>query len=205
MKDIEIKKNCVVLFQGDSVTDCHRNRDDDNSLGNSYVKLINEELKKYNIKVFNKAISGNRVDNLLERFDNDFKAINPDYIFLLIGVNDTWHGFPNSKKNEIFYQEYDLLLSRIKNEMNCEVIILEPFIIGTKDDIVCMKKDLLDKVLIIRKLCRKYNHKLITFENRFSEIMVDQDESLYSIEGIHPCELGYKIMKDIILERIKII
>lgn len=205
MKDIEIKKNSVVLFQGDCITDCHRNREDDNSLGYSYVKFINEELKSYNIKVINKAICGNRIDDLLERFDKDFKEINPDYLFLLIGVNDTWYGFPNSKKNDIFYQEYDLLLSRIKNEMNCEVIILEPFIIGTKDDIVCMKKDLLDKVLIIRSLCTKYNHKLITFENRFSEIMVGQDESLYSVEGIHPCELGYKIMKDIILERIKII
>ena len=61
---IKLKSNSVVLFQGDSVTDCHRNRDDIASMGDSYVKTMNEYLKKYNIQVINKGISGNKVDNL---------------------------------------------------------------------------------------------------------------------------------------------
>lgn len=201
---MKILKNSVVLFQGDSVTDCHRDRLDINSLGDSYVRILNEVFKEKNIKVINKAISGNRVDHLLERFDNDFKSINPDYLFLLIGVNDTWHDYPNCKKNEVFYQEFDLLLSRIKNEMNCEVVILEPFIIGSKTEITCMRTDLLKKVEIIRELTRKYHYELITFENRFAEAMVNDDEELYSIEGIHPKELGYKLMAKTILEKIEL-
>lgn len=112
-RKIAIKKNSIVLFQGDSVTDCHRNREDENDLGNSYVKYVNSYLKDFNIKVINKAISGNRVDHLLQRFDNDFKAVNPDYLFLLIGVNDTWHNFPNNKDDVTFYNEFDLLLTKI--------------------------------------------------------------------------------------------
>lgn len=202
---MKIKRNSLVLFQGDSVTDCHRDRLDFNSLGDSYVKIINEVLKEYNIQILNRAISGNRVDNLLERFDKDFKELNPDYLFLLIGVNDTWHNYPNCKNNEVFYQEYDLLLSRIKNEMNCEVVILEPFIIGSIEEITCMRGDLLKKVEIIRKLAKKYQCELITFENRFAEAMVNDDESLYSIEGIHPKELGYHLMAKTILSKIEII
>lgn len=201
---MKIKRNSLVLFQGDSVTDCHRDRNDSDSLGNSYVKILNEVFKERNIKVLNRAISGNRVDHLLNRFDKDFKEINPDYLFLLIGVNDTWHNYPNSKNNDEFYQEYDLLLSKIKNEINCEVVILEPFIIGSKKEITCMRVDLLKKVEIIRELTKKYHYELITFENRFAEAMVNDDEELYSIEGIHPKELGYKLMAETILSKIEI-
>ena len=202
---MKIKKNSVVLFQGDSVTDCYRDRSDPNSLGNSYVKILNEEFKKHNITVYNRAIGGNKVNDLLDRFDKDFKEINPDYLFILIGVNDTWHNYPNSKKNDEFYQEYDLLLSKIKNEMNCDVIILEPFIIGSIEEITCMRTDLIKKIEIIRKLCKKYHHQLITFENSFAEAMVNDDEELYSIEGIHPKELGYSLMANVILSKIEFI
>ncbi|MFI3230778.1 MAG: hypothetical protein R3Y29_04415 [bacterium] len=34
-----------MLFQGDSITDCDRNRADINSLGNGYVSLLNDKLK----------------------------------------------------------------------------------------------------------------------------------------------------------------
>ena len=105
---IKIRKNSVVLFQGDSVTDWHRNRTDIKSMGDSYVKEMNEYLSKFNITVINKGISGNKVNNLLERFEDDFKQIKPDYIFILIGVNDTWHDFPNQKTTEQFEKEYEL-------------------------------------------------------------------------------------------------
>jgi lysophospholipase L1-like esterase len=68
-----IKPNSILLFQGDSVTDCYRDRLDDSKLGNSYVPMIYEYLKQYNIKVINKAIAGNRVDHLLNRFEKEIR------------------------------------------------------------------------------------------------------------------------------------
>ena len=99
---ITIKANSKVLFQGDSVTDCYRDRNDELSLGNSYVKDVAKYLNKFNIKIVNKAIAGNKVNDLINRFDNDFKNIKPDYIFILIGVNDTWHNYPNQKQTTVF-------------------------------------------------------------------------------------------------------
>ena len=202
---MKLRKNSLVLFQGDSVTDCHRNREDENDLGNSYVKYVYKFLKNFNIKVINKAISGNRVDHLLQRFDKDFKDINPDYLFLLIGVNDTWHNFPNNKDDKTFYQEYDLLLSKIKKEMNCEIILMEPFIIGYNKEITIMRKDLLGKIEIIRELAKKYKCEYITFENDLAEILVNDDETLYSLEGIHPKDITYQIMANKIISKINII
>lgn len=202
---MKIKKNSILLFQGDSVTDCHRNRENDLELGNSFVPIIAKELAKYNVKVINRAISGNKVNDLLNRFDKDFKEVNPDNLILLIGVNDTWHDFPNNKTDEVFEKEYDLLLYKIKNEMNCHVLLMEPFIIGYKEEYTIMRKDLLGKIEVIRRLCKKYGHEYITFENDFAEVLVSEDEELYSKEGIHPNELGYILMAKKILLRLEII
>ena len=204
-RKIAIKKNSIVLFQGDSVTDCHRNREDENDLGNSYVKYVNSYLKDFNIKVINKAISGNRVDHLLQRFDNDFKAVNPDYLFLLIGVNDTWHNFPNNKDDVTFYNEFDLLLTKISKEMNCNIILLEPFIIGYNKETTIMRKDLLGKIEIIRDLAKKYKCEYITFENDIAEILVSEDDAQYSLDGIHPFDITYQIMAKKIISKIDII
>ena len=202
---MKIKKNSILLFQGDSVTDCHRNRENDLELGDSFVPIIAKFLSEHNVKVINRAISGNKVNDLLDRFDKDFKEVNPDSLVLLIGVNDTWHGFPNSKPDDVFEKEYDLLLSKIMNEMNCNVLIMEPFIIGYKEEYTIMRKDLLGKIEVIRKLCKKYGHEYITFEGDFAEVLVKEDEELYSIEGIHPKKLGYELMAKKILSRLEII
>lgn len=201
---MKIKPNSILLFQGDSVTDCYRDRLDDSKLGNSYVPMIYEYLKQYNIKVINRAIAGNRVDHLLNRFEKDFKQVNPDYLVLLIGVNDTWHDFPNQKTNEVFEKEFDLLLSKIKNEMNCDVLILEPFILGFKQEYIIMRDDLHQKIEIIKKISKKYNTEYLSFEHEFSSVITKENEEQYSIEGIHPLPLGYRIMADKIISNFEI-
>lgn len=202
---IKLKSNSVVLFQGDSVTDCHRNRDDIASMGDSYVKTMNEYLKKYNIQVINKGISGNKVDNLLERFDNDFKGVNPDYIFILIGVNDTWHDFPNQKDTATFKKEYELLISKIKEEINVPIIILEPFIIGFNEEITCMKNDLDEKIQVIKELANKYDLEYISFTNEFNQLLTKDNYLEYTKEGIHLLDKGYEIISNKLISNIKII
>lgn len=202
---ISIKEKSVVLFQGDSVTDCRRNRNDEYDLGNSYVKIVGKYLRKNNVQVINRAISGNKVNDLLTRFQKDFVDCKPNYIFILIGVNDTWHNYPNQKATNVFIEEYDLLLKKIKDEISVPVVILEPFIIGYKEEYTCMRGDLLTKVDEIRKLAKKYHCEYIAFENDFATVLIHEDEELYSIEGIHPLEKGYKLMAKKIIKNIKTI
>lgn len=202
---IKIKKNSIVLFQGDSVTDWHRDRDDIQSMGDSYVKEMYEYLSRFNIQVINKGIAGNKVNNLIERFDEDFKEVNPDYVFILIGVNDTWHDYPNQKSTEKFEEEYELLITKIKEEMNIPIILLEPFIIGYNKEIICMSKDLEDKILSIKKLSNKYNLEYISFKEEFDSVLTKENYLEYTIEGIHLLDKGYKIMSDKLISNIEII
>ena len=72
-KKLVLKKDSVILFQGDSITDAGRNRDDSSfntprALGTGYamlaaVKML-EEFAELNLKIYNKGISGNKVYQL---------------------------------------------------------------------------------------------------------------------------------------------
>ena len=199
-----LKQNSTLLFQGDSVTDCQRNRENDNEVGNSYVSIIKEYLSKYNIKVINRAIAGNRVDHLLNRFDKDFKEVNPDNLILLIGVNDTWHDFPNPKKTSVFEEQFELLISKIKQEMNCNIMILEPFILGFKEEYIIMRDDLNEKINVIKQVANKYNIEYLSFENEFDNLITKENEEEYSLEGIHPLPKGYQVMASKIISNLQI-
>ena len=39
----------------------------------------------------NRGISGNRVTDLFARMKSDIINLKPDYVSILIGVNDVWH------------------------------------------------------------------------------------------------------------------
>ncbi|MEG1441976.1 MAG: GDSL family lipase, partial [Oscillospiraceae bacterium] len=58
----------VILFQGDSVTDCDRSREDLNDLGLGYPKFVagffNARYPGEDVNFLNRGISGNRVRDL---------------------------------------------------------------------------------------------------------------------------------------------
>ncbi|MDR3248039.1 MAG: GDSL-type esterase/lipase family protein, partial [Treponema sp.] len=89
-----LTENGLVLFQGDSITDCGRSRTDDGNLGAGYPAKIAEIWRSRfpgsKLKFLNRGVSGDRAVNLLERYDADFKAPKPALVSILIGVNDTW-------------------------------------------------------------------------------------------------------------------
>jgi lysophospholipase L1-like esterase len=90
----------TVLFQGDSITDAHRSRkneqaNDPAALGRGYAMLIASELlgklPGKALNTYNRGISGNKVYQLDERWQQDGIDLEPDVLSILIGVNDYWH------------------------------------------------------------------------------------------------------------------
>ncbi len=83
----------VILFQGDSVTDCWRNRNDLNSLGGGYplhiAGCVSAILMEHDFTFINKGVSGDRVKDLNNRWDTDCINLQPTVVSILIGINDT--------------------------------------------------------------------------------------------------------------------
>ena len=85
----------TILFQGDSITDCGRGNSI-SGFGDGYAMLVTAQLGldcpgEYTF--YNKGIGGNRIVDVYARIKEDIINLKPDYMSLLIGVNDVWHEF----------------------------------------------------------------------------------------------------------------
>ena len=157
-----------ILFQGDSITDAGRARDNDDYLGRGYPALVKstlnfEEPNKY--EFFNRGVSGNRVVDLYARLKADIINLNPDVMSILIGVNDVWHEYdfenkPNGVDAEKFFKIYSMLIEEVKEALpNIKIMIMEPFTLeGTGNEAYYaeFKKEVLKRAEKARAIAEKY-------------------------------------------------
>jgi len=136
---IAIGQNNTILFQGDSITDAGRKRENQgannpSALGSGYALIAGSELLfKYpekNLKIYNKGVSGDKVYQLPDRWEKDCIELKPDVLSILVGVNDYWHKHNDNYKgtSEIYKNYYKALLEQTKKQLpNAKLIIGEPF------------------------------------------------------------------------------
>lgn len=189
----------TVLFQGDSITDCNRDREDIASLGNGYplkvVQIYKNLFPQSNVNFVNKGISGNRVPDLLSRYQEDFLDIKPDFISILIGINDTWQRYTNNDPTSVedFENNYNKLLSMIKRDLpNTKIMILEPFLLTTMQEKLCFREDLNPKIDVVRKLAAKYADFFLPMDGILaSAVTAGYTPAQLSEDGVHPVEQGH--------------
>ena len=147
MGHLLLQPGARILFQGDSITDAGRSRDNDALLGAGYANLIAAWLSaRYpgrELTFLNRGVSGNRVYDLEERWTRDCIDLHPDWVSILIGINDTWRRYDSGKLSPIeeFEACYRRLLDRVKAETSARVILLEPFVLPTPPDRVAWRED----------------------------------------------------------------
>ena len=134
MNDILIQDGQTLLTQGDSITDAGR-RGDAAPYGHGYVSIFRELITamypEHDITLINKGIGGNRVTDLQERWDDDTIRHQPDWLTIMIGINDL-HGYlrnpaePSAVSPERFREGYDWILSRTRSETDARNVLLEP-------------------------------------------------------------------------------
>ena len=125
-----------ILFQGDSITDCGRARDNDAHVGIGYPLLVKSELgflEPNQHEFFNRGVSGNRIVDVYARMKADILNLKPDLMSLLIGVNDVWHDFtanPNGVDADKYFKIYDMLVGELLEALPAlKLMVLEPFVL----------------------------------------------------------------------------
>ena len=123
----------TILFQGDSITDCGRSKQGGIRMGEGYAMLVKTYLAFENpneYEFYNRGISGNRIVDVYARIKSDIINLKPDYMSLLIGVNDVWHEIEaqNGVDADKFEKIYCMLIEEIKAALpDIKLMILEPF------------------------------------------------------------------------------
>lgn len=79
----------TILFQGDSVTNAKRDRENDNYLSSGYATMAAGQLGMEHPGEYcflNRSISGNRVSGLYARIKRDIINLRPDYMSILLSM-----------------------------------------------------------------------------------------------------------------------
>ncbi len=188
-------KKIKLLFQGDSITDAGRDRNNYHDLGEGYPKYAAEYLKnKYSdidFEFINLGISGNQTKDLVERLQSDFIDIKPDIVSILIGINDVWHHADDKSwiPDDIFEERYRTVLKAIKEQTNAKIMIMEPFLIPVEDKLF-FREDLAPKIEIIRKLAREYADVYLPTDGLLQSAFIGGEPTYYAADGVHPTAAG---------------
>lgn len=194
----------TILFQGDSITDANRFRDDETNMGGGYPHLVKAELgfenpNEYNF--INKGISGNRVVDLYARIKCDIINLKPDVMSILIGVNDVWHEFgsQNGVDAEKYYKIYSMLIEEIKEALpDVKIMILEPFALkgdGNRDYYDEFRVETEKRAEKAKMIAEKYNLKFIPLQEKLDEADKTAPEGYWLRDGVHPTNMGHELIK----------
>ncbi len=203
-------KKVLWVFQGDSITDAGRDRRNYHDMGNGYPKYAAEHIKTEHpdieFEFINQGISGNRTSELFDRFYTDALAFSPDVVSILIGVNDVWHRYHQSKiatTDEQIKTNYRALLERIRRESDAKIVMICPFLFD-HPDVDKMREDVEKVKIIVRSLADEFADVFIPVDKYLEEAMKVQPEPYYySCDGVHPNENGAKFIGRIYADAVK--
>ena len=199
----------TVLFQGDSITDAGRSRkpahaDDANSaqgLGRGYAAIaaggVMMHAAPQEVRVFNRGVSGNKVYQLAERWQEDCLDLRPDVLSILIGVNDIWHK-RNGKYDgtpAVYERDYDALLARTRAALpDAELVVCEPFVLlcGSVDESWFPEFD--EYRAASRRVAEKHGARFVPFHSMFEAALRAHPAEHWARDGVHPTRAGAALM-----------
>ncbi len=208
-------KGLIFLFQGDSVTDGNRTRNNDwnHVLGHGYQCLIASRLwfdyPKSNLMFYNRGISGNRVTDLEARWQQDAIDLKPDVVSILIGVNDTMSVVNNENPQSIeaFELAYTNILEKTKTDLpNAQLVLCEPFILPlgwVSKNTEIWQNEIRKRQDIVKKLALNYNAVFVAFQQPFIDACKKAEASFWIWDGVHPMPAGHELMARIWIKEVE--
>lgn len=197
-----LKNGASVLFIGDSVTDCGRNRENLYDLGPGYPKFVAAALAQlhpdWKMTFINKGVSGDRTCSLLARYDEDFKPHPADVISVLIGINDVWRRYDSNDPTSLrtFVDNYQTLLKKLKADFPAaKIMIIEPFLFHKDHTKDAWNEDFEPKLQAVHDLAAEFADYFLPAHGVF-DILVKRGYAPtdFSADDVHPTELGHKVL-----------
>ena len=199
-----------ILFQGDSITDAGRNREDFYSLGYGYPLLVAAHLTaEYpgEYEYVNRGVGGDLLVDLYNRRQADLLDIQPDYLSIFIGTNDAWAELDQGRPivTDEFVQMYtDLLEEIFATCPNTKVMLISPAIMEglfsrnteeQPDRLNQFRLHVASRIEAVRKVAAKYDLPFVDMQAVYDAACQRADAAVWTGDGAHPTAGGHELIK----------
>jgi len=215
-KKIQIQPGDTILFQGDSITDAGRNKENldpnqANAFGNGYAYLAASQLLNRfagkNITVYNRGISGNRVPDLIGRWQKDCIDLKPNILSILIGVNDFWRTKDSGASNtpeQYKSQLKQLVESTLTALPDVKLILGEPFAVnGVKHVDDSWYPEFPKYQEAAAEVARELNAIFLPYQAIFDKALKNNTGAYWTTDGVHTSMAGASLMAESWLQLIR--
>ena len=199
----------TILFQGDSITDAQRLREDPDHLGSGYALIVAGILGYNNpgeYKFVNRGVSGNKSVDVAARIQEDIIDVAPDYMSLMVGVNDVWHGIDYNwwATPEDLVKSLAEIIEKTRAACpDVKIMLLEPYILPEcstvstpekPDKWETFVKEVSLRQKITREIAEKYDVPFVPLQSKFDEVCSVHGVKPYSEDGVHPTPAGHMLI-----------
>ncbi len=195
-----------VVFTGDSVTDFGRARPVGEGLGEGvgtgYVRLIHTFLNALYpenvIRISNTGVSGNNILDLKARWQEDVLDLKPDWVSMMIGINDVWRRFDNP---DIFEEHvtpgqyesvYRELITCTKPKVKGMILMTPYFMEPNRKDPMRMAMDEMGE--IVKRLAEEYGLPCVDTQQAFDEYFRYRHPDYIAWDRVHPNQVGAMLL-----------
>ena len=196
-----LKKGAVIVFQGDSITDAGRKKEEIDAnntrgLGNGYAAmaagLLHADYPEHGLQIHNRGISGNKVPDLAARWQEDAIDLKPDILSIMVGVNDYWHTIAFGSKYHGTVGDYETgyraLIERSQKAIpGVRLVICDPFTFRDWPEYKPYQA-------VAEKLAGEFKLTFVPFQKSFDPLRNTFAEKFWLWDGVHPTISGFALM-----------
>ncbi len=190
-----------IEFFGDSITDADHKLPAYQPLGQGYVRHIHNLLQagypELNLEIINRGISGDQITNLLARWEKDVLAVKPDWLFIFIGINDTWRHLQANEDEDValpsFQDNYRQLIENIQSETQAKIQLVSPFL-AEKNLTDPFRKKLNQYQTAVDNLGELFELPVIHLQHAFDWAMLSRPAAFWSGDRVHPTDEGHMLI-----------
>jgi lysophospholipase L1-like esterase len=195
------KAKQTIEFIGDSITDCGRREPLFAPLGDGYLRIIHDLLQagypELKLSVLNKGISGDTVLDLKARWMTDVMQVNPDWLFIYIGINDVWRFFDGDQAEAVdlteFTRIYQQIIKNTLSSTSAQIRLVSPFL-AEKDANDPFRKKLSQYQDEIDLLGDALEIPVVHLQPAIDWAMLSKPGDYWTNDRVHPTREGHMLI-----------
>jgi lysophospholipase L1-like esterase len=211
---MKIAKGQKLVMIGDSITDMGRTRPvgegTETALGTGYVAdvdaLLGAVYPHLAVRVVNQGVGGDTVRHLKARWQTDVLDLHPDWLSVMIGINDVWRQYdcPRQPELHVYIEEYeetlDALVAQTVPAVKAMALMTPFYLEPNRKDPMRATMDRYGAVL--RKLARKHDVIFVDTQAALDRALKHYYPATLARDRVHVDRVGHMVLARAFLDAV---